>query len=207
MTHEQAPGFKAANVANAAKAAQAVKVIRAIRADEWPAVKELRLAALQDPVAHLAFLETYEHAVSLPDAFWQERAAGAAEGTTERQQFVAELTDGSWAGTVTVLTERAGERDYFGDIVAQDQGAVVGVYVRPEHRGSGMAAELLRAALDWSWNRRYDRVRLHVHEQNHRAAAVYRKVGFVSSGVVEGPAGREVEYAHVRPDQGRAGSR
>lgn len=170
-------------------------------------MKELRLASLQDPLAHLAFLETYEHALTLPDSFWQERAAGAAEGTTERQQFVAELTDGSWGGSVAVLTERAGERDYFGDTVEQDQGAVVGVYVRPEHRGSGMAVGLLEAALGWSWQRGYARVRLHVHEDNHRAAARYRKTGFVESGVVvEGEAGREVEYVYVRPERDQAGS-
>ena len=59
-------------------------VIRSIRADEWPAVKELRLAGLRDPVAHLAFLETYEEAVAKPDGFWRERAAGAAEGVPVR---------------------------------------------------------------------------------------------------------------------------
>src|SRR5262245_32478995 len=37
-------------------------VIRAIRPEDWPRVKQLRLDALRDPVAHLAFLETYEEA-------------------------------------------------------------------------------------------------------------------------------------------------
>ncbi|MFD0070705.1 GNAT family N-acetyltransferase, partial [Streptomyces sp. NPDC127574] len=37
-------------------------VIRSIWPDEWRQVKELRLDALRDPVAHLAFLETYEDA-------------------------------------------------------------------------------------------------------------------------------------------------
>jgi hypothetical protein len=50
-------------------------VIRSIRADEWPAVKELRLRALRDPLAHLAFLETYDDAVGRPDSYWQERTA------------------------------------------------------------------------------------------------------------------------------------
>ena len=38
-------------------------VIRSVRADEWRAAKELRLVALRDPVAQVAFLETYEEAV------------------------------------------------------------------------------------------------------------------------------------------------
>ncbi len=70
--------------------------VRAVRADEWRQVRELRLAALQDPVADIAFLETYETAVDLPDAFWQQRAEGAAEGADGVRQFVAEAADGSW---------------------------------------------------------------------------------------------------------------
>lgn len=110
-------------------------VIRSIRADEWAKVKELRLDALKDPVAHLAFLETYEESLAKPDAFWQERAAGAAEGTTERQQFIAEDADGVWGGSVAVLVEEAGSRDFNDVVVEQRQGHLVAVYVRPEHRG------------------------------------------------------------------------
>ncbi len=55
-------------------------VIRPVPTEEWAKAKEIRLAALKDPVAHLAFLETYEQAVERPDSFWQDRAAQAAEG-------------------------------------------------------------------------------------------------------------------------------
>lgn len=128
-------------------------VIRSIRSDEWAQVRELRLAALRDPVAHLAFLETYEDAAARPDAFWQERAAGASEGTAERRQFVAVGQGGVWDGSVAVLVEEAGERDFFGGVVERRQGHLVGVYVRPEHRGSGagVTRALFDAALEWSW--------------------------------------------------------
>src|SRR4051794_16762229 len=42
-------------------------VIRAVRAGEWRLAKELRLAALQDPAAPVAFLETYEQALERSD--------------------------------------------------------------------------------------------------------------------------------------------
>lgn len=173
-------------------------VIRSIRADEWPAVKELRLAALRDPVAHLAFLETYEEAAARPDSFWRERAAGAAEGTSERQQFVAVGADGAWDGSVVVLVEQAGAPDVFGNAVEQDQGHLVGVFVRPEHRGSGVTDALFDAALAWSWEGGLERVRLFVHQKNTRAEVFYRRAGFVPTGVTVPAPGdtgeRELEF-------------
>jgi GNAT superfamily N-acetyltransferase len=179
-------------------------VIRSIRADEWPRVRELRLEALRDPVAELAFLETYEEAAAKPDAFWKERAEGAAEGTLERQQFVAETAGGEWVGTVTVLVEEAGSLDFFGGTVERRQAHVVGVFVRPEYRGgdAGVTGALFDAALEWAWGVGAERARLFVHERNTRAEAFYRKAGFVASGViVQGPAGvggRQVEYVVER---------
>lgn len=34
--------------------------VRRIRPDDWPALRAMRLEALQDPEAGIAFLETYE---------------------------------------------------------------------------------------------------------------------------------------------------
>ncbi|MEV0642362.1 GNAT family N-acetyltransferase [Streptomyces sp. NPDC050619] len=173
-------------------------VIRSVRADEWVAAKELRLAALRDPVAHLAFLETYEAALAKPDSFWQERTAGGAEGAEGTQQIIAEGPDGRWVGTLTVLMEEPGTADWAGFPVERKQGHVVGVFVRPEERGSGLTEVLFDAALEWAWAHGAERVRLIVHEENERAQRFYRKVGFVPSGVVVPLGGhseeRELEF-------------
>jgi GNAT superfamily N-acetyltransferase len=179
-------------------------LVRAIRAEEWPAVKALRLLALQDPVAHLAFLETYDEALAKPDSFWQERAASGAEGASDVHQFVTQGPDGEWVGTVTVLLEEAGTKDWAGFPVDRRQGHVVGVYVRPEHRGCGLTEVLFDEALEWAWSRGVERVRLIVHEDNGRAQAFYRKQGFAPTGVtvpVSAAAGdeRELEMAIERP--------
>jgi GNAT superfamily N-acetyltransferase len=158
-------------------------VIRSVRPDEWPAAKELRLAALRDPVAHLAFLETYEEAAARPDSFWQERTAGGAEGADGTQQIIAEGPDGRWVGTVTVLMEEPGTTDWAGCPVERKQGHLVGVFVRPEERGSGLTEVLFDAALEWAWAHGAERVRLIVDEENGRAHRFYRRVGFVPSGV------------------------
>ncbi|MET7379655.1 GNAT family N-acetyltransferase [Streptomyces sp. NPDC005526] len=177
-------------------------LVRAIRTDEWSAVKALRLLALQDPVAHLAFLQTYEQAAAEPDSFWQDRAAGAAEGATGARQFVAEAPDGTWVGTVTVLVEEAGTTDWAGFPVERRQGHVVGVFVQPEHRGCGLTEVLFVEALEWAWGIGVERVRLIVHEDNGRAQRFYHRVGFLPSGVTvplaAGSAESELEYVLER---------
>ncbi|MEV7190614.1 N-acetyltransferase [Streptomyces sp. NPDC093510] len=182
---------------------ECVYVVRAVRADEWPRVRELRLAALRDPAAPVAFLETYEDAAAKPDAYWKERAAGAPRGRHVRQ-FVAEGPDGMWAGSVTALVEEAGTADVFGGVIERRQAHLVGVYVRPEHRGSGATDALFEAAVGWAWSLEgVERVRLYVHEGNPRAQAFYRRFGFVRSGGVApvpgDPSSREFELVLKRP--------
>jgi RimJ/RimL family protein N-acetyltransferase len=159
-------------------------VIRAVTAEDWSKAKELRLAALQDPVAAIAFLDTYEQAAARPDEFWQQRAAGTGGGLPSRQ-FIAELPDGSWVGSVSVLIEAASGADVFGHSVEVDQAHLVGVFVRPEHRGTEVARELFDAATAFArtfGEPPISRVRLFVHQDNHRAEAFYRKLGFTRTG-------------------------
>ncbi|HWU05095.1 MAG TPA: GNAT family N-acetyltransferase, partial [Streptomyces sp.] len=157
-------------------------------------------AALRDPAAPIAFLETYEHALAQPDVFWQERTAGAAVGEHVRQ-FIAEAPGGQWAGTVSVLVERPAGEPGFGEAAEVDQAHLVAVFVRPEHRGRGLVDALFREAVDWAWSLTgppLERVRLYVHEANARAEASYRRFGFVPTGrtlLMEGdPAALELEF-------------
>ncbi|MFD3543641.1 GNAT family N-acetyltransferase [Streptomyces sp. NPDC058662] len=179
-------------------------VIRPVHSDEWEKVKELRMTALRDPVAHLAFLEDPEQAAAQPDEFWQQRAARVAQGRKARQ-FIAEAGDGRWLGTVTLLVEEAGSTDFFEQVVEREQGHLVGVFVRPEQRGTGLTEKLFEAALEWAWSLEgpaLGRVRLIVHEDNARAEAFYQRFGFVATGVVlltaDGDA-KEREYVYGRP--------
>ncbi|MFF3828717.1 GNAT family N-acetyltransferase [Streptomyces griseus] len=177
-------------------------VTRAVRAEEWPQVRQLRLDALRDPAAPVAFLESYEEAAARPDAYWQDRAAASAAGGGGRvRQFVAESPEGVWVGSVTVLVESPADEVRFGEAPAMEQAHLVGVFVRPEVRGTGVTDALFREAVAWAWSRsspRLERVRLYVHERNPRAAAFYRRFGFVPSGQrIPAPGDRgelELEY-------------
>ncbi|MFI1797008.1 GNAT family N-acetyltransferase [Streptomyces sp. NPDC020379] len=173
-------------------------LIRTVRPDEWRKAKELRLIALFDPAAPIAFLTTYDEAVAQPDEFWQDRALSTS--------FVAEGPDGAWAGNVTVLVELPGTEGVFGAPAVVPQTHLVAVFVRPEHRGTGLTEALFRAALDWSWGLaepRIARARLYVHERNARAEGLYRKLGFERTGVtvpMQGdPSSLEYEMALARP--------
>lgn len=180
-------------------------IIRRVRAEEWQPLRDLRLDALRDPVAAVAFLETYEQAAARSDEFWQDRTTRAATDP-HVAQFLAEAEDGRWLGSMTGVVERPGGNPALeGDVIAVDQVHVVGVYVRPETRGTGLALDLIRAVQDWAWSLtepRIERVRLFVHEDNPRAEAMYRKAGFeytgVSLPVPGGGAGRENELAVPR---------
>ncbi|WP_406861827.1 N-acetyltransferase [Streptomyces sp. HUAS MG47] len=159
-------------------------VIRPVRTEEWQQVRAIRLDALRDPAAPIAFLDTYEAAAARPDGGWQEWAERVGEGRTARQ-FVAEAPDGRWAGSIVVLVERPTDEVRFGEPAKADQTHIVGVYVRPEARGTGVTEELFRAGVEWSWTvpgPEVRRVRLYVHEDNGRAAAFYRRFGFVATG-------------------------
>ena len=173
--------------------------VRPIRADEWREVKALRLAALRDELAPMAFLESYDDAALRPDEFWQDRARGSGTDAGDDagvRQFVAVTDDGTWVGTATVLVERAGDVDFTGAVVPESGGHVVGVFLDPGHRGRGLLGRLLGAATDWAQARGLSRARLHVHVDNGRARRAYEKAGFRDTGArITTVAGPELEMA------------
>lgn len=164
--------------------------IRRVRSDEGPRLRELRLEALADPVASIAFLETLEEALVRPESEWRERAERNA---TARDQaaFVA-VVDEDLVGSVTVITRRAGEPDYFQRVPTVDTATLVGVYVSPRVRGRGAIDGLIRAATDWARAAGYLDLTLDVHERNVVAIASYRRAGFEIVGEFVGDDGREI---------------
>lgn len=173
--------------------------VRRVRADEWERVRDLRLAAVRDAAAAIAFLHSFEEESAHDDAFWQDRAAAASAGDSVAQ-FVAE-TDGEWVATVTVLRWERGATDHHGRSVTSPRGDVVGVFVRPEQRGHGVIDALFDAAAQWACAMGDDRLVLDVHTDNQRAQAAYRRIGFADTGVrFTGSIGPELEMARELSD-------
>lgn len=155
--------------------------VRRVHAEEWQSIRELRLEALRDPIAHLAYLERLEDALQRPDSYWRDQAQTAAAGTAVGK-FVAVDDHGELAGTVTALVTVPGEPDYIGETSPHLRAALVGVYVRPAQRGGGVLQALLAETEAWLQEIGVQQVRLHVNEHNVRAQGAYRKCGYVDTG-------------------------
>ncbi|HWL79028.1 GNAT family N-acetyltransferase [Microbacterium sp.] len=173
--------------------------IRRVRADEWEAVRDLRLESLSDPLAPIAFLDTRAGAEARSDDFWRDRTARAAE-SDDGAQLVAE-DDGEWVGSLTVLLRRPGGMDHLHRTASHPAADVVGVWVRPTHRGDGTIDALLDAAVKWALAHGAQAVSLDVHVDNHRAQNAYRRFGFRETGeVTQSVAGRELRMTW-QPDR------
>ena len=166
-------------------------LVRRVRGDEWQAARDLRLEALRDPAAAVAFLTRLEDAVTRSDDDWRQRTLAAAT-QPDVAQFVAVGADGHLLGSATGLRPA---QDQAGQTDTSRRANVVAIYVRPRHRGSFAVRHLLEATETWLRDWGEPQARLHVHEQNLRAHAAYVKYGYVDTGVriaVEGGWEREM---------------
>jgi GNAT superfamily N-acetyltransferase len=137
------------------------RVIRRVESGDWRRLRDVRLRALAtDPDA---FLETVEVARTFPAARWRQRAQPSDRHVT----FVHDR-EGAFDAMVSAFTDDASETVH-----------LVGMWVAPDLRGSGIARELVECVLEWSRRRGSSRVVLAVERENTRAARLYEKCGFV----------------------------
>lgn len=130
-------------------------MIRRVRADQWERLRDLRLAALRD--SPISYLETEQAALARPEEDWRDWAARGAAGD-RLALYVAELDDGRWAG-------------------------MCGVFVDDDPRIAQIAEALIAAAARWAAEQAgAGELRLFVHEDNARAWAFYRRLGFTETG-------------------------
>ncbi|HEV2088137.1 MAG TPA: GNAT family N-acetyltransferase, partial [Cryptosporangiaceae bacterium] len=120
------------------------------------------------------------------DAMAAERACGDAIAA-----FVADPADAAGA-----LVGQSGAV-----VDANDRTALVGVYVTPAWRGTGLIARLVEAVAQWSLSVGRSELSLYVADGNPRAVRAYERLGFAFSGhVMEHPFHpRIVEREMIRP--------
>jgi ribosomal protein S18 acetylase RimI-like enzyme len=133
--------------------------IRPTREEDWPSLKQVRLAALLD--APTAFGVDYQTASAYTDAQWRERAAGPHPAF-----WLAYDGDGRAVGMIG------------GGVSATQRYNLIAMWVAPHVRGSSIAAQLVGAVKSEAAARGHDRVFLDVAPENMRAARFYEKQGF-----------------------------
>jgi len=110
---------------------------------------------------------TLAEAEAEPDEAWQERA-----DDVERFTVVGEM-----AGRLVGMA--AGGMAPMGPSAA----ALYSMWVEPEARGSGIAAAIVAAIIDWAREAGYRGLGLGVTTTNARAIAFYERMGFVDNGM------------------------
>jgi RimJ/RimL family protein N-acetyltransferase len=143
--------------------------VRRIQPDDWPTLREVRLAALAD--APLAFETTLSTASAYDDTEWQARAALPAT-SPDTATFLA--FDATGAGVGMMRAEVGDDRQRVW---------LFSVWVAPEHRGGTVATILLDVVTAWARDHiGASELVLEVNERNERAAAFYRRCGFTDTG-------------------------
>ena len=134
--------------------------IRLTEEKDWMLLKQIRLAALSNTPT--AFGVSYETAAKYTDEQWQERAAA-----TVGPEFFLAFMDGEPVGMI-------------GGVISQtNRYNLIGMWVEPGVRGSGIASSLVEAIKSRALQKGHDPIFLDVSPDNGRAAHFYLKHGFV----------------------------
>jgi ribosomal protein S18 acetylase RimI-like enzyme len=134
-------------------------------AAEWRTVKEIRLRALgHDPAA---FGSTLAREQAYDDDLWHERTAAG-------RTFLARR-DGAVVGLASFYVEPGREHER----------QLVGMWVAPEARRTGVAPALVRAVCAAAAAEGAARLTLFVAEGNEPARRLYERLGFRRTGEVQ----------------------
>jgi GNAT superfamily N-acetyltransferase len=152
-------------------AARPAAEIRRLLPDDWAAVREVRLDALAQ--APDAFASTLEREQAFDEPEWRRRLAATA--------YFGAWPAGRLAGIVAAFPETGPQAPAM-EHATPGTWHLVAMWVSPEHRGQGIAEQLVAAVCDLARSRGAGRVALWVADANPRARAVYRRLGFQLSG-------------------------
>ncbi|MEV7604913.1 N-acetyltransferase [Paenarthrobacter sp. NPDC089322] len=149
--------------------------IRRLDPADWRLLKNVRLEMLAD--TPMAYVESLEAARRQTDAQWQARAAAMTGDSS-----ITLVADGGTEGSAFCALMRVAVKQPQ-DTHKPRQAMLISVYVAPEHRGLGLADELLREACVAARTDLGARIlELGVHEDNTRALAFYKRQGFDATG-------------------------
>ena len=141
-------------------------LVRETVAQDWQALRDIRLAALQD--APDAFASTYAEQAAFTEADWQDRIS---RGGT----FLAYIPEVSASEPVGLA----------GGFLRQERPgtvALISMFVRPQARRRKVGEALIAAVADWGRARQATTMDLWVAETNSPARLLYDRCGFALTG-------------------------
>jgi len=144
-----------------------MKIIRRIRIGEFDLFKQIRLRALKE--APYAFSSTYESALQRSEESWREQADNSAQGS-DRATFITFSDDAPVGIAALYRVENQ-----------TSVGAMLQVWVAPEHRGTGVARDLIDAIFEWAGENNFRMILSRIRDGNIRAQKFYTKYGFSNS--------------------------
>ena len=129
---------------------------------QWRELRDLRLAALADS----------------PLAFW---STWAQEADFDEQRWTAFLRAATWFVATHQSRTIAGVGALLRPELAHEP-ELIGMWVAPKCRRTGVATSLLAACCDWSLEQHHRAVTLWVVDSNEPARRLYAKFGFSDTG-------------------------
>ena len=155
--------------------------LQVVGAEDWAGWRELRLAALAEaPYAFSSTLEDWTGAGDTEERWWARLSSVPFN--------VVAYVDANPAGMVRgTLPDGSGTAE------------LLSTWVSPAARGLGVGDALVDAVVRWARKQMASRLRLGVREANEHATALYRRQGFVDSGLfLDGHSGSPPEREMVR---------
>ncbi|MFJ5958473.1 GNAT family N-acetyltransferase [Paenarthrobacter sp. NPDC092416] len=149
--------------------------IRRLDPGDWQLLKTVRLEMLAD--TPMAYVESLKAARRQTDSQWQERASAMSGDSSVTLIADAGVEGSRICGLMRVVVKHPQ------DELRPLQAMLISVYVAPEHRGLGLADELLREACHTAKTELSAVfLELGVHEDNSRAMSFYERHGFHATG-------------------------
>lgn len=144
--------------------------VRRTTAEEWQAFRDLRLEALLDSPTNYG--RTHEQDSAVPDEEWQERARTNSASDSQAFHVAVDDATGKLVGMWGVMPHFHRDGVHI----------VLGVYVRPEARGTDVARRLNQACIDFARTTDAKELVLLVRDDNDRGRRFYEREGFELTG-------------------------
>ena len=153
--------------------------IRRVRADEWRALRDVRLRALEE--APYAFGTRYEEARGRAERWWIEWTARSCDG--DGQAFFIAWDGGDPVGIAGTYLEEDGRR------------WLISMWTDPASRGKGVGPALVDTVVAFARSAGSSELFLEVTHGNEAARVLYERCGFVATGDGSRP---ELETTNMR---------